>query len=185
MFGRPSAPRGGTIEALVVDPLAANTVYAATPRAGAFVSRDGGANWRGLRSGLPPTWLRALAIDPLHPNILYVGGRTGVYRSADSGETWQQTSQGPAEMDMTALAIDPRTPSTLYVGTAEGGVYRSTDGEEHWGELNSGLLDLEAQNLVIGPDDPSRLYVAGQGGLYTLRVIDQPHHAWLRGTGAP
>jgi hypothetical protein len=71
------------------------TVYAGTSSQGVFRSDDRGATWTAARSGLPDAVVvplgglaavRALAVDPSNPAIVYAGLlRGGVYRSSDSG----------------------------------------------------------------------------------------------------
>ena len=56
---------------LVADPSAPNTLYQATGDLGVFKSVDGGATWSKANSGIAGTNIRALAIDPVHPQTLY------------------------------------------------------------------------------------------------------------------
>ena len=66
----------------------------------------------------------ALAVDPHHANIIYVGTRYyqgDVYRSMDGGETWGIKTTELVGRAPSSFAIDPRN-GTVYVGLAEGGV---------------------------------------------------------------
>ena len=48
---------------------------------------DGSDEWEALQRGLPAApAVRALAVHPLKPEIVYAGTQSGPYRSADRGE---------------------------------------------------------------------------------------------------
>jgi photosystem II stability/assembly factor-like uncharacterized protein len=52
-----------------------------------FVSRDSGTSWTKRARDIGSSVL-AIATDPFHDGVLYVGTYTGVFRSADDGVTW-------------------------------------------------------------------------------------------------
>lgn len=69
--------------------------YVPDGKAAVWRTRDGGASWQALRSGLPQqnaffgVLRQALAADTLDPAGVYFGTGTGsLYASADEGETW-------------------------------------------------------------------------------------------------
>ena len=52
---------------------------------------DGSDEWEALRLGLPDApAVRALAVHPLHPEIIYAGTQSGPYRSQDYGDHWER-----------------------------------------------------------------------------------------------
>jgi hypothetical protein len=56
---------------------------------GVYKSKDGGASWSAMNTGLTDLNVTALAIDPSTPTILYAGTEVGVFKyeaSADSGD---------------------------------------------------------------------------------------------------
>src|SRR5262245_64672537 len=67
---------GGLVTALVLDPAAPATIYAATAR-GLFRSASSGANWEPRNRGLENHSVLALAIDPSSPGTLYATTDTG------------------------------------------------------------------------------------------------------------
>jgi photosystem II stability/assembly factor-like uncharacterized protein len=79
----------GRISAIVIDPDDTNVVYAATGGYGAtdgrgvFKSVDGGKNWTAFNDGLSALDVRALALAPGGPNVLYVGTSAGVFKNID------------------------------------------------------------------------------------------------------
>src|SRR5262249_50287952 len=87
-----SGPVGaGRLAAVVVDPHAPTTVYAAeaalqgNAAGGVFKSGDGGATWS--NAGSITVAVRALAIDPLQPQTLYAGTDAAVLKSTDGATT--------------------------------------------------------------------------------------------------
>src|SRR5262249_25331830 len=82
-------PLNSRIQALVAHPTQAHTVLAGGDT-GLFASHDGGARWErlGANGALPTIW--SLTVDPVDPDILFVGTRpAGVYRSRDGGRQWE------------------------------------------------------------------------------------------------
>jgi photosystem II stability/assembly factor-like uncharacterized protein len=59
-----------SIQALAVDPLNAQVVYAGTG-AGVFRSVDGAATWQPFSEGLNNTAIRALLVDPVASSTVY------------------------------------------------------------------------------------------------------------------
>lgn len=62
-----------TINALIIDPLNPNTLYAGTASGGVFKRTDGEMSWNPMNTGLMNLLIRALAIHPWDPAILYTG----------------------------------------------------------------------------------------------------------------
>jgi photosystem II stability/assembly factor-like uncharacterized protein len=139
-----------------------------------FVSRDSGANWTKRTRDIGSSVL-AIATDPFHDGVLYVGTYTGVFRSADDGVTWQGPSLGLPPSAILTLVADPVRPGRLYAAIYGGSVYRTTDGARTWHVFSSGLGSLQARPLVISPD--GRWLHAGTygGGVFELdlEVLDR------------
>lgn len=160
------------INALVVDPRNANTVYAGTVHAGVLRTQDGGRNWTPLNVGLRGVDVRALAIDTRNPAVLYAGLENGgLYKSTDGGARWQIASTG---MDPGAsvrdVVIDPTNSQVLYAADLRTGVYRSADGGGLWVQVSKGLSTRAVKALSLSPDGGT-LYAATEGeGVFRLDV---------------
>ncbi|WP_069802393.1 WD40/YVTN/BNR-like repeat-containing protein [Thermogemmatispora onikobensis] len=75
-----------------------------------------------------------LAVDPLNPQVLYVGTRgNGVLCSNDGGRTWRPA--GLAGYFIKALAASPTQPGTVYAGTKPARVFVSHNSGASWTEL--------------------------------------------------
>ena len=136
------------------------TVYAATSKAGVFVSHDGGQSWQETgfpgRAGFGPLHL-AISPEYAADQTLLAASRAGVHRWLDGD--WQELQEGLGNLfPASALAISPNFPAdhTLFVA----GDYRrpqvfiSTDGGESWTSASQGLPEdrFEVASLVVSPN---------------------------------
>ncbi len=109
-----------------------------------------------------------IAVDPLTPTMVWVGG-IEQWRSADGGANWQQMTGGYcsssfpySHVDQHVLHFDPLNPSVLYVGN-DGGVFRVTNaaGKQAIKELNNGYTTTQFYACAIHPDSGSTHFLAG------------------------
>jgi len=68
-------PKGGTVQALAVDPSNSETIYAGTWD-GVFKSTDAGETWDDMNAGLTSQLVNTLAIDSGNSGIIYAGTET-------------------------------------------------------------------------------------------------------------
>lgn len=166
---------GGRISDIEFNPQDPNIVYAGAATGGVFKSIDMGVTWLPVfddQSFLP---IGDIAVDPLHPDTVYVGtGESngghnnlpggGIYKSTDGGATWQFTGLGNT-VSTGRIVINPQHPESLYVASVgsyfgpnpERGIFLSTDGGQTW---NSSLFISDstgAIDVVIDPNNPQRL----------------------------
>ncbi|MEU3103012.1 1,4-beta-glucanase [Streptomyces griseoflavus] len=146
---------GGTgfITGVLFHPRVRGLAYARTDIGGAY-------RWDGRRESWVPLldhigwddWnllgVEAMAVDPAHPDRLYLACGTyaqtwadngAVLRSDDRGATWRRTDltvrlganedgRGTGER----LLVDPRDSDTLWLGTRHDGLLKSTDRGARW-----------------------------------------------------
>lgn len=98
------------IASLAVDPSNADILYAGTHLNGVFKSIDAGSSWGVANPAFLTTSFAIehlpVIIDPVHPEIVYVGTARGVFKSTDSGMNWSGANGGfPAKTGVFALAI--------------------------------------------------------------------------------
>jgi photosystem II stability/assembly factor-like uncharacterized protein len=110
------------IRRLWFDPRSA-LVYAATSMSGVLRSVDGGRTWQQRDAGLPVLDVRALAVDPDHPQRLYVGTYGyGVLVSEDGGGSWRALDDVPVLDPDTIIASlkvrDPARPAPAFAPPA-------------------------------------------------------------------
>lgn len=152
------AMQDGRPGALVVHPADPNRIYLAmanTADAGVMVSRDGGTIWRRIAHAN----MDAVAVDPRHPDTLWLGGSTGLYRSTDGGETVQLLDPRP----VSAIAVDPRDPDRLLVGGDR--LRYSRDGGRSLTDAGYADLTLDVNDIVIASDGTAYAATGASGRL--------------------
>jgi photosystem II stability/assembly factor-like uncharacterized protein len=95
---------------------------------------------------------RCVAVDPEHPDTLYVGtSDEGLFRSKDGGESWERLS-GVEHPRITSVAVSP-ADGAIYAGTEPSSLFVSRDGGESWRELE-GLKNLPSAPTWSFPPRP-------------------------------
>ncbi|CAL9293398.1 1,4-beta-glucanase [Streptomyces sp. SudanB182_2057] len=146
---------GGTgfVTGLLFHPTTPGLAYARTDIGGAYRWDRDTDRWTPLTDHLGwDDWnllgVEALAVDPAHPDRLYLAlgtytqpwaGDGALLRSEDRGRTWHRTAlpvrlganedgRGTGER----LLVDPRDSDTLWLGTRHDGLLKSTDRGVSW-----------------------------------------------------
>ena len=158
------------VQSLVFSP--SHAMFAGTS-AGVFKSTDAGVNF--APAGSANTIVSLLAIDPVHPGVLYAATFSGLYKSVDSGASWSPINQGldqiAAHASVNVLLVDPARADVLYLAASGYGVFRSTEGGANWAAFNDGLTFLDVRSLALSQRDPAaprgrRSGVRGPNTLY-------------------
>ncbi|WP_155057755.1 WD40/YVTN/BNR-like repeat-containing protein [Streptomyces blattellae] len=150
---------GGTgfITGVLFHPSVRGLAYARTDIGGAYRWDDRSARWTPLTDHLGwDDWnllgVEAMAVDPVHPDRLYLAlgtyaqswaGNGAVLRSDDRGATWTRTDltvklganedgRGTGER----LLVDPRNSDTLWLGTRHDGLLKSADRGATWAAVS-------------------------------------------------
>jgi photosystem II stability/assembly factor-like uncharacterized protein len=167
-------PAGISAQAIVVDPVSPNLVYAACSGYD-YRSTDYGRTWTALSIGGEFfTRIGNWEIDPADHRIVYAGSNRGVFRSTDQGVTWvgigPRTSSGKA-IDVHRVRVKPGDSRTLYATSAgevllsgKRAFYKSSNGGATWtttAEFSGALIDL-----VTDPLQPDLIYLSENQGLW-------------------
>jgi photosystem II stability/assembly factor-like uncharacterized protein len=121
----------------------------------------------------------SMAIDPLNPQVVYVGTeRNGLFRSVDGGKTWQWLRRGlsyesfgyPEFYD---TALSPLgSKDAVYFATTNGpepidgdftsigGIYRISGGGDTFRLASKGLGHANVQSIAVNPNNPDNLVAA-------------------------
>ncbi|MCC6463298.1 MAG: hypothetical protein IT260_22705 [Saprospiraceae bacterium] len=173
---------GGRTLCLAVHPLDTNILYAGSAAGGLWKSTTAGRGaqaWERIETGFPVLGVSAIAIDPQHPNTLYVGTgevynlelsmpnvafRTtrgtygiGILKSTDGGLHWTKSldwSYGDLR-GVQDIKINPLRPATLYAATSEG-LLRSYDAGASWQTVHARSM---AVDIEINPSDTTVVFV--------------------------
>ena len=148
---------------------------------GLFKSSDGGATWKQLTNGLPPTTNQVnLSIAPSNPNRLFAAvasngppATVGLYRSDDAGETWTRitTDNRPGGRigggDLPVPLFDPKDQDKIIMLSTVSWISR--DGGRTWQVFKSAPGGEDYQGGWINPNDTNIiLLVADQGAVVSL-----------------
>jgi photosystem II stability/assembly factor-like uncharacterized protein len=162
----------GTVTDLVINPLNPSIIYASASGlgdysgSGVYKSTDRGNHWQVVNNGLPSTltYIHKLAIDPVHPSVLYAASLSGIYKTTDSAAHWSAATTGMTKQLARGIVIDP---------TATSKVYAVTDNLE------------DAYVTKLSPSGSTRLYSTFLGGDGTDRgsgiALDSAGAAYLTG----
>jgi len=115
---------------IAVDPGNASIVYVtysglrwAEAQPHIFRSTNYGQDWQDVSEGLPDAPLNAIAIDPVDPQIIFVGSDLGAFVSFNSGQNWEIVGSGLPAVVVSDLKIHPTTRS-LVAGTHGRSTYK-------------------------------------------------------------
>ncbi|MFF0159583.1 WD40/YVTN/BNR-like repeat-containing protein [Streptomyces sp. NPDC005263] len=165
---------GGTgfVTGVLFHPSVRGLAYARTDIGGAYRWDDRAARWTPLTDHLGwDDWnllgVEAIAVDPAHPDRLYLAlgtyaqswaGNGAVLRSEDRGATWTRTDltvklggnedgRGAGER----LLVDPRDSDTLWLGTRHDGLLKSTDRGATWAAVSGfpGTPSASGQGVTL------------------------------------
>ena len=116
--------------------LAGETGRGRVVHSGLYRLEDGGGEWQALSGGLPEApAVRALAVHPVRPEIVYAGAQDGVYRSGDRGEHWEKAALPGHGLPAWSILFHPHDPDVILAGCENCEIYRSDDGGERWTRL--------------------------------------------------
>ena len=169
---------GGRIVDVEYDPRRAGIAYAAAATGGVFKTTDDGQNWSPIFDDYAVLTIGDIAVDPLHPETLFVGtGESngghnnapglGVYRSVNGGAEWHSVGL-EATASIGRVAVDPFSTNRVFVAaigsyfapTQDRGLYRSLDHGESWERVlfvndSTGVIDV-----AINPRSPDTVFAA-------------------------
>lgn len=164
----------GRLNCVRFHPTNVNTIYVGAPAGGLWITTNGGATWSTATDQLPSLGVSDVAIDPVDPNIMYLGtgdidaGDTygiGVLKSIDAGATWSITGLSFVTVqgrNVNRVMISPADHNMIFAATTIG-VFRSLDAGVTWTRVlnTSNIKDFEFK-----PGTPSTLYCTSNASLF-------------------
>jgi len=130
----PYATLSGNCRSIAVDPVDQDRLYSIVENLGLYIWDKSNSEWRhknendGIeKDDFGTLESRALAIDPTHPNVIYLGKwiafkghANGVFRSKDYGETWTNISYNLGnQFNVWSLSLNPHD-GYIYLGSSHG-----------------------------------------------------------------
>lgn len=172
----------GRINTIAFHPTNANTFWVGVAQGGVWKTTNGGSSYLPLTDNLPITRISDIAVDPLHPDTMYVSvcdygylgaglstdGRKrnthygmGIYKTIDRGVSWSPTGLSFNQTDFDGSLIrrtfinSANSNSLLAAGTS--GIWKSADGGANWTKV----LDTLIWDIERDPINKNTLYASG------------------------
>jgi photosystem II stability/assembly factor-like uncharacterized protein len=144
----------------------AHRLYVGTIGEGLFLSTDGGRTFRRACDGtFVECHVRALAVHPRRPEVLYLGSELGLFRSLDGAESWAPVPGPLAGLQVWSIWLAPSRPDLILVGTCPSRLFRSDDGGQTWAEAPARMetacpriLHTRVTTITGDPADPERIW---------------------------
>ncbi len=148
-----------------------------TTGGGVYKSVDGGMNWQPVTDRFFGGTVGAIAVDPLNPDVVWVGGGEtdirgdvssgdGLWKTTNGGRTW--TLLGFTNEYISTIRIHPTSPDVAYIGVFGDpfkaadvrGLFKTTDGGRSFNKIlyvndSTGVVDI-----AMDASAPNVLYVA-------------------------
>lgn len=120
----------------------------------------------------------ALAVDPVHENVIYLGTASGgLWKATSGGSTWTQLFDQVGTQSIGSIYIEPGNPNNVWVGTGEQGqgctsyfglgLFKSTDGGVSFVPMNgAGVNKLNlsyVSAILVHPTNPNIVLAGGHG----------------------
>jgi photosystem II stability/assembly factor-like uncharacterized protein len=157
---------------------AAHRLYVGTIGEGLFRSTDGGGTFRRACDGtFVECHVRALAVHPQDPGILYMGSELGLFRSTDGAENWSRVESPVNGRQVWSVLLLAHDPDAILAGTCPSRLFRSADGGRTWTEPAVQILQdcprimhTRVTTLTADPDNPDTVWAGVEiDGLYRSR----------------
>jgi len=172
------------------------TILVATAGQGVLRSNDDGVTWNRIPLDQDLEFdavVRALAVHPSRPEVVFAGADAGLARSDDAGTRWTRVGSPFDDNQVWSIAIDPNDPDRMIVGTGApswAALYRTADGGATWERLPPELPERCAgvskpRVLTVTYDQvdgKSAWFGVEEGGLWRSRDRGE---TWTRVDGAP
>ncbi len=168
----------GRIADIAIHPEDDNVWYVAVGSGGVWKTHNAGVTWNPIFDDQPTYSTGCVTIDPLNPNIIWVGtgenvgGRhvgygDGIYRSDDGGATWKNMGLKETQ-HISKIMVHPENSEVIWVAAqgplwskgGERGLYKTTDGGTNWEKVLGDDEWTGVTDIVIDPRNPDMLYAA-------------------------
>ncbi len=190
-----------TLGVKVRRPGEAETLHPPPPALAPRAAVRGQHNWVPIGPRNVGGRVRALAIDPNRPQIMYAGPASGgVFKSLDGGDSWFPLWHDEPSLSIGAISLcapaggPPPPPTIVWAATGEvassgsariagAGVLRSANDGEDWTRPNVGeaIINTRINALAAHPTNVGTCWAAAEDGLYRTTDNGQTWHQFGAG----
>lgn len=156
----------------------AHRLYVGTIGEGLWRSTDGGDTFVRACDGMfVECHVRALAVHPRDPRVLYLGTEQGLFRSPDGAGNWERVESPLNGLQVWSVLLLPHDPAVLLAGTCPSRIFLSEDGGRTWNEPAADLrqdcpriMHTRVTTLLADPTERTTLWAGVEiDGLWRSR----------------
>jgi photosystem II stability/assembly factor-like uncharacterized protein len=143
------------------------------PRAGLYVSRDGGSSWDEANDGnIDALSILDIAVDAQDDKFVYIATMNGLYQTSNGGENWLLNDNLPEGARVSVITQHPENRDTLFAGVDFYGLFLSSDGGDTWNQVAAGLQpNAVIRDIIFDPANSQNMYLTDvASGVY--RSVD-------------
>ncbi|MBM2813658.1 MAG: glycosyl hydrolase repeat-containing protein [Ignavibacteria bacterium] len=153
----------GRINCVAFHPKNPDIMWIGAPHGGIWKTESGGKTWFPLGDKLPVMKISDIAVDPLHPDTIYIATGDyayidfdvlnrvrnncfgmGIMKTTDGGKSWNTTGLSLLQKSqensiMLATLVHPVNTQNL-VAAGSTGIWKSSDGGNKWNKTFSGMI---------------------------------------------
>src|SRR5437588_840602 len=157
-------------------------LYVGTIGEGLWRSTDNGESFVRAADGMfVECHVRALAVHPRDPRVLYLGSEQGLFRSSDGAGSWERVESPLNGLQVWSIVLLPSDPDVILAGTCPSRLFRSADGGRSWSEPPvqmrqdcPRIMHTRVTTLVADPMEPETIWAGVEiDGLYCSRDAGQ------------
>jgi photosystem II stability/assembly factor-like uncharacterized protein len=141
-------------------------LFVGTIGEGLFRSLDGGETFSRACDGMfVECHVRALAVDPRDPSVIFLGCEQGLFRTANGADNWVRVASPLDGRQVWSILLLPRQPEVMVVGTCPAGLFLSDDGGQTWSmpvarmiQNCPRIMHTRVTCLTDDPEEPETLW---------------------------
>lgn len=168
----------GSLTTISESPFEFGVIYTGSDDGKIHLTKNGGANWKDLSSGLPQDlWVSRIVASEHKIGRVYAtlngyrqdNFKVYVYKSDNYGETWKNISSNIPVSPVNVVIEDPKKENIIYVGT-DNGAYVSMNGGDTYHAFGDKLPAVAIHDIKIQKRENHLLLGTHGRGIYKTDI---------------